>query len=89
MKRIVKKPKKVRVNITLDEEIFEKSGNYIINLSGFFNKCLKNYIEQQQLKNLDVEDKNLLCLINKKSANKKRPFSRQEEEPIDEQYKWW
>jgi len=53
--------KKVRVNVYLEEETLNNAGQYISNLSAFINKCLKNFYEQQQLKNLDVEDKNLLC----------------------------
>ena len=62
----IKKIKKVRVNITLDEELFIKSGAYIENLSGFFNKCLKNQIEREEQKEIG-SPKDTLCYVNNKS----------------------
>lgn len=62
----IKKIKKVRVNITLDEDLFIRSGAYIENLSGFFNKCLKNQIEREEQKQFG-SDKDMLCYNHNKS----------------------
>lgn len=55
--------KKIRTNITLDEDLFEKLDLYIDNLSGFINKVLKNYVEycEKELEKDDLFSKLPLC----------------------------
>lgn len=75
MKRQVycKTSKRVKVSITLEEDVFLESGYFISNLSGFLNKTLKDYINYKK-KELENEEKttaeldshkNLLCEIDK------------------------
>lgn len=71
MKRQVycKTSKRVKVSITLEEDVFLESGYFISNLSGFLNKTLKDYINYKK-KELENDNKttadssshnNLLC----------------------------
>lgn len=70
--------KKIRVNITISESVYNEYGLYIDNLSGFINKTLKNYISRakelensQKATNEIGTDNNRLCYDNEKD-NKKR-----------------
>ena len=47
--------KKVRTTISIDEDIFIESGDYIYNLSAFVQECIKREIARQKAK----EDKQL------------------------------
>lgn len=89
MKREVKRIKKVRTNITLDEDLFLESGKYILNLSAFFNKCLKNQLEKERAKieaeKVVVSDNIPLC---KKSTNKKI-LALMKEQELDTTNQWW
>lgn len=76
----IKKIKKVRVNITLDEELFIKSGAYIENLSGFFNKCLKNQIEREEQKEIG-SPKDMLCY---NQTNKNPTFDKYSPEELQQ-----
>ena len=78
------KKEKVRVCINLDKELLEKVDNYISNLSGFFNKTLRNYIELQE--HDQSTDNNRLCKKIPRVLNKKEPI---QDEPIKNEYKWW
>lgn len=74
MKRQVycKTSKRVKVSITLEEDVFLESGYFISNLSGFLNKTLKDYIKykKKELENDNKStvdsssDNNLLCKTN-------------------------
>lgn len=80
------KKEKVRVCINLDKELLEKVDNYISNLSGFFNKTLRNYIELQE-SNQDSDNTRLCKKIPRVlTTNKKEPIK---DEPIQNEYKWW
>lgn len=79
-----KKNEKIRVCINLDKEILEKLDKYIHNLSGFINTTLKNYIENQEKKEIDSH-KNLLCQI---SRNEKKSTAINNE-LLDTNYQWW
>lgn len=89
------KDKKIRVNITLSESVYNEYGLYIENLSAFINKTLKNYISRcKELENsqkatneMDTHN-NLLCYKNKKSTYANNNASTCEE-PIDIEVKWW
>lgn len=89
MKREVKRIKKVRTNITLDEDLFLESGKYILNLSAFFNKCLKNQLEKEKAKieaeKLVGSDNIPLC---KKSTNKKI-LDLVKDQELNSTLKWW
>lgn len=74
MKRPVscKGSKRIRVTISLEEQVFIDSGMFISNLSGFINKTLKDYINYK-IKELENDNKstadsssdnNLLCKTN-------------------------
>lgn len=74
MKRQVycKTSKRVKVSITLEEDVFLESGYFISNLSGFLNKTLKDYINYKK-KELENDNKttadssshnDLLCKTN-------------------------
>lgn len=91
MKRPVKRTNKVRVNITIDEDIFILSGEYIQNLSGFINKTLKNYIEIQKLKEFQKQNDDNIRYVKKESnmLTKQKKIDYVEDEPIDENFKWW
>ena len=53
MKR--RKIKKVRTTISIDEDIFIESGDYIYNLSAFVQECMRREIaKQKQAKNRDA-----------------------------------
>ena len=58
MKRQVycKTSKRVKVSITLEEDVFLESGYFISNLSGFLNKTLKDYINYKK-KELENDNK--------------------------------
>ena len=72
MKRPVscKGSKRIRVTISLEENVFIDSGMFISNLSGFINKTLKEYIEYKKKEQEKAQEpideigshKNLLCL---------------------------
>ena len=74
MKRPVscKGSKRIRVTISLEEQVFIDSGMFISNLSGFINKTLKDYInyKKKELENDNKStadsssDNNLLCKTN-------------------------
>lgn len=64
MERLKKeKVKKVRVLITIDEELYIKYGLYIDNLSAYLNSCIRNKIDAEEAKlyNNDT-DNTRLCL---------------------------
>lgn len=74
MKRPVscKGSKRIRVTISLEEQVFIDSGMFISNLSGFINKTLKDYINYK-IKELEKDNKttadssshnDLLCKTN-------------------------
>lgn len=48
MKR--RKITKVRTTISITKELFEESGDYIYNLSGFVEECIKREITRQKQK---------------------------------------
>ena len=43
-KRIQKR--KVKITITIDEDLYYRSAEYIYNMSGFMNNSLKKYVEK-------------------------------------------
>lgn len=86
MKRPIERIKKVRVNITIDENVFLESGKYINNLSGYINAMLKNHIERQKLKEVNTSDDNIRYV---KSDKNKKPIDIVDTEPIDLNYQWW
>lgn len=86
MKRPIERIKKVRVNITIDENVFLESGKYINNLSGYINAMLKNHIERQKLKEVNTSDDNIRYV--KENKNKKS-IDIIDTEPIDLNYQWW
>ena len=79
MKRPVtcKSSKRIRVTISLEENVFIDSGMFISNLSGFINKTLKEYIEYKkkelekaQESNIDLGTHNTpLCKIDNENEN--------------------
>ena len=79
MKRPVscKSSKRIRVTISLEENVFIDSGMFISNLSGFINKTLKEYIDykknelEKDQKTIDRSSShnNLLCKIENENDN--------------------
>ena len=72
------KDKKIRVNITLSESVYNEYGLYIDNLSAFINKTLKNYIsrakelENSQKATNQIDSHNDLLCYSSEKDNKKR-----------------
>lgn len=75
MKRLKReKSKKVRVNITIDEELYVKYGLYIDSLSAYLNQCLKNKIESEEQKIFESDSNNVtLCEIETRVPKRKVP----------------
>lgn len=48
--------KKIRVCVNLDEETYNRSGDYIDNLSAFVNRCIKNYCDACDQKDEGEDD---------------------------------
>lgn len=68
------KPKKARVLITIDEELYVKYGLYIDNLSSYLNQCLRNKIESEEQKIFENDsDNNTLCEIETRVPKRKVP----------------
>lgn len=90
--------KKIRVNITISESVYNEYGLYIDNLSAFINKTLKNYISRakelensQKATNEVGTDNNLLCYKSKKSsyANQLNTRANEDSQPLNDEFKWW
>lgn len=73
MKR--RRKRKVRTTISIDEEIFLESGDYIYNLSAFVQECMKREIEKQKAK----EEKQLHIRTNKLTPSQEEELKRFQE----------
>lgn len=54
--------KKIKMTITIDEELYIASGDYIDNMSAFFNNSLKRYIkkceeEEEKLRIMSIKSR--------------------------------
>lgn len=72
------KKEKVRTNITLDKDLYEESGLYIENLSGYLNECLKRGIAEAKRKEREEQEAEELRMINIKSTINMTEKQRQE-----------
>lgn len=70
----MKTKKKVRVNITLTEDIFLESKKYINNLSSYLNRCLSQAIASYK---------------KKEKGGIKNEDKKYEDEELDPTLKWW
>lgn len=60
------KKEKIRTNITLDKDLYEKSGWYIENLSGYLNECLKRGIAEAERKAKEEEELRIIDIMSNK-----------------------
>ena len=87
MRRKLEKPKKVRVNICLDKDVYEESGEFIYNLSAFVNKCIKKQIELEKSK----FEKEIATYNDRyvQKVRKEKTFAESCSERLDPSTKWW
>lgn len=61
------KKEKIRTTITLDADLFEESGWYIENLSGYLNECLKRGIKEAKKKEKEEEELRIMQVMSNKN----------------------